>query len=159
MHSMYNAAEYPQGVPNPDVPDVSLYPTYEHGPDYTRAVFGEPFVRQPFNVMNGLGQSYAWRTTQDQATLAAQRYPQWATSGIGAIEIRRKPFYKAEAYWYGVGAAVGLGMLLALAAAPKGPRRNRAIIQAGVAFGIVGIVASSVTYATTPDPLEEAFGG
>ncbi len=115
---MYNAAEYPQGVPNPDYPDVNLYPTYEHGPDYTRPVFGEPWMRQPFNVMNGLG---AWA--------------------------ERKPFYQAPAYWKGVGAAVGLGVVLAAVGAPMG-RKPAAIAQAAVAFGLVGIVAAAVTYAT-----------
>ncbi len=114
---MYNAAEYPQGVPNPDYPDVSLYPTYEHGPDYTRPVFGEPWMRQPFNVMSGLGQ------------------------------VERPPFYTAPAYWKGVGAAAGLGVLLAVVGAPRKPA---AIAQAAVAFGLVGVLAAAVTYATQP---------
>lgn len=52
---MYNASEYPEGVPNPNYPDVNIYPTYEHGPDYTRPVFGQPFEPGPFNVLEGLG--------------------------------------------------------------------------------------------------------
>lgn len=141
---MYNAAEYPQGVPNPDYPDVNLYPTYEHGPDYTRPVFGEPWMRQPFNVMNGLGQndSFVWKTTEDRARLAAQRYPRFA--GLG----QREPFYMAQPYWKGVGAAAALGVLLA-AMSPMA-RKPRDMAQAAVAFGLVGVVAAAVTYATQP---------
>lgn len=117
---MYNAAEYPQGVPNPDVPDVSLYPTYEHGPDYTRAVFGHPWVERPFNVLSGLGFDLFEEQRAEQ----------------------RAAFYK------GVGAASALGLLLVAVGAPK--RTGSALAQAAVAFGLVGLVASGVTYATWP---------
>lgn len=57
MKSIYNAAEYPQGVPNPYTPAVHPFPSFQHGADYTRPVFGMPWVPQPFNVLSGLGQT------------------------------------------------------------------------------------------------------
>lgn len=56
MKSIYNAAEYPEGVLNPYTPAVHPYPSFQHGPDYTRPYFGMPYVRQPFNVLSGLGE-------------------------------------------------------------------------------------------------------
>lgn len=57
MRSIYNAAEYPEGVPNPYTPAVHPYPSFQHGADYTRPVFGMPWVPQPFNVLSGVGQA------------------------------------------------------------------------------------------------------
>ncbi len=54
---MYNPAEYPQGVPNPYTPGYHPYPSFQHGADYTRPVFEMPYVRQPFNVLAGVGQT------------------------------------------------------------------------------------------------------
>lgn len=121
MPSMYNAAEYPQGVPNPNYPNVSLYPTYEHGPDYTCPVFGQPWERMPFNVMNGLG-------------------------GLGDVLEE----YKAKermAFYKGTAAAVGMGLVLSLVA---GKSKPKSLGMAAVAFGLTGAVAAGVTYSTWP---------
>lgn len=118
----YNAAEYPQGVPNPNYPDVNLYPTYEHGPDYTRPVFGMPWMRMPYNVLSGVGQ-----TNLLEEHKANER----------------------TAFWKGVGAAAGVGALLAFVAAPSG-RKGKQVAMAAVSFALVGAVGAGVTYSTWP---------
>lgn len=55
MRRMYNPRTYPEGVPNPFEPMVETYPNYVHGSDYTRAYFAEPWVPQPYNVLEGIG--------------------------------------------------------------------------------------------------------
>lgn len=121
MPSLYNAAEYPQGVPNPNYPDVNLYPTYEHGPDYTRPVFGMPWMRQPYNVLSGIGE--------------------------GLLEEHKAK--ERAAFMKGVGAAAGVGILLAFIAGPRG-RKPAGIAMAAVSFGLVGAVGAGVTYSTWP---------
>ncbi len=54
MLSIYDGP-YVEGVPNPYVPQIEIYPSYEHGADYTRPVFSMPFLRNPYNVISGLG--------------------------------------------------------------------------------------------------------
>lgn len=119
----YNAAEFPQGVPNPNYPDVNLYPTYEHGPDYTRPVFGMPWMRMPYNVLSGIG----------------------AEDGLFA-EHKAK---ERAAFAKGVGAAAGVGILLAFIAGPMG-RKPKGLAMAAVSFGLVGAVGAGVTYSTWP---------
>jgi hypothetical protein len=123
---MYDPATTPQGVPSPFMPAVHPYPSYEHGPDYTRPVFDMPFVQRPYNVMNGVGQ-FDFLT----ATVEEHREKQ------------------RMAFWKGVGAASVLGVLLA-ASGVSGAKRGPAIAQAAVSFGVVGLVAAGVTYATWP---------
>lgn len=55
MSGMYDPKQYPEGVPNPFEPMVETYPNYVHGSDYTRPYFAEPWMEQPYNVLEGLG--------------------------------------------------------------------------------------------------------
>ena len=52
--SMYSRRG-PEGVPNPYEPAIEIYPNYVHGSDYTRPYFSEPYLVQPYNVLEGLG--------------------------------------------------------------------------------------------------------
>lgn len=52
-----NPAEYPSGVPNPYHGMVHVYPSYMHGGDWARPVFGFPYRVRPYNVLAGLGQA------------------------------------------------------------------------------------------------------
>lgn len=113
---MYNAAEYPTGVPNPWVGEVNSYPNLVHGPDYTRPVFTTPFMVRPHNVLSGLGLFEEYEAE------------------------------KRAAFWKGVGAAAGTGLLLALV----GAGNRKMAVRAAVGFGIVGAIGAGVTYGTWP---------
>ncbi len=54
-YSIYDPLYYPEGVPNPDVPAVHLYPTYAEGPDYSRPMWTFPQQRQPLEVVERNG--------------------------------------------------------------------------------------------------------
>lgn len=45
----------PDGVPSPYRDQVHLYPTYMHGPDYSRPVFTYPYVLRPLDKLEGDG--------------------------------------------------------------------------------------------------------
>jgi hypothetical protein len=62
----------PEGVPNPYVPQIELYPSYVHGADYTRPVFAQPFFLNPHNVLNGLGAEEELLYAQDDPLRQAQ---------------------------------------------------------------------------------------
>lgn len=136
---MYQPLTTPQGVPSPYHGAVHPYPSYEHGPDYTRPVFDMPFMQAPYNVLNGLGQlqilpSGGWVFTS-------------STNAETHRENQRMAVYK------GAGAAAVVGLLIAAVTAPR-VNRGRAMAQGAVAFAVVGLVASGVTYSTWPKVVE-----
>lgn len=81
--SPYNAEAYPQGVPSPYSGQVHPYPSYEHGADYTRPVFDMTFVRQPFNVLSGVGDTGPWLPRRNRVGMPTVQpqpnpyYPHW----------------------------------------------------------------------------------
>lgn len=44
-------SQYPTGVPSPYTTHIHPYPTRFHGGIWRRPVFGQPWVRAPFNVI------------------------------------------------------------------------------------------------------------
>lgn len=120
--SMYNAAEYPQGVPNLYVPAVHPFPTTKHGPDYTRPVFGMPFVRRPMTVLAGLGEQPQW-------------WPQVNHAGCPIVEPQPNPYAtfwpehlgqydtdgNVKAYMTGLLTAAAIGAALGTVYRPRFP--------------------------------------
>lgn len=110
---MYNAAESPEGVPSPYHGAVHPYPSYEHGPDYTRPVFDMPFVRQPYNVLSGLGGEGAWLPAvnrEGEPTVQPQPnpyYPHWPQV-LGAVD--NSPGHRAAA-GFGMAAVIGASFI------------------------------------------------
>lgn len=58
MASIYNAADYPAGVPSPFVRNVQEYPSQQHGGDWTRPVFTFPWKDNPHMVVGPPGNVY-----------------------------------------------------------------------------------------------------
>jgi hypothetical protein len=100
----------PEGVPNPYEPAIEIYPNYVHGSDYTRPYFGEPYLVQPYNVLEGLG----------------------VETDIVAAEAKYNAM-KRGALVAGTAASAGLLGLLAVVGAPAGMRVKAAV--GGVVIG------------------------
>jgi hypothetical protein len=118
--SMY-ARRHPEGVPNPYEPAVELYPNYVHGSDYTRPYFGEPYLAQPYNVLEGLGAS-------DVATLAAQYQSQ-----------------KNLAMVYAAGASASALGLLAFIGAPSG-MKTKAVAGGALVGALCGVLSAVMVF-------------
>jgi len=157
MNPQYNPAETPQGVPSPYTPNVHPYPSYEHGPDYTRPEFRMPFVVRPLNVLAGLGQLPKWwprvnragrPIVQPQPNPYAVHWPQ----DLGSITERYED-RKSQALFKGIAAATVVGAGLGyLGAAQARMKPGTSALSGAVAFGLVGALASAVTYFTWPEP-------
>lgn len=121
----YDPSSYPQGVPSPWVPNVQEYPSPQHGGDYTRPMFGLPWVRTPYNVYGPPGNKYAL------GQLASRPRSPWAHAAMGSAAVGLTT--------YAVGA-------MATAASDKRidetPLVFTSIIAGAAAFFVVGLVAS-----------------
>jgi len=149
----YNPAEYPQGVPSPYTGNVHPYPSYEHGPDYTRPVFGRPFVRRPYNVTSGLG-AETWRprlnrtgrpTVQPQPNPYAAHWPE----ALGQADDENTGVAAGLTAGFFVGAALGLVQAALYADEyPKGTRSSTIVMRTALG-GIFGAIYSAIpVYAT-----------
>lgn len=99
MPYMYQPNSNPQGVPNPWEPAVHPYPSYEHGPDYTRPVFSMPFVNRPYNV-RGVSGTELTRKSAAYGIGAAFL----ASALVGALSAPRRKL--ETAIYAGIGGAV-----------------------------------------------------
>jgi hypothetical protein len=131
--SIYNAAEYPQGVPNPFVRNVQEYPSQQHGGDWTRPMFSMPWIDRPYNVegppgnvysgapVRGLGMNYG-----REVLLGSERNRRRFTGGLSTPDIAtRGGIFGAQGYGGGIfdgslgeteSGALGVLPLLVLAA-------------------------------------------
>lgn len=97
----------PTGVPSPYVMHQHPYPTRFHGGIWRRPVFGQPYVRQPFNVvrpsqMAGMG---TWNTAD-----GVFRRPRVDGGGIFNAISGLSGMSPTTAAWAG-GAALGFGLM------------------------------------------------
>jgi hypothetical protein len=110
MTSIYNAAEYPQGVPNPFVRNVQEYPSQQHGGDWTRPMFSMPWIDRPYNVegppgnvyggapVRGLGMNYG-----REVLLGSERNRRRFTGGMATPDIAtRGGIFGAQGYGGGI---------------------------------------------------------
>lgn len=155
---MYRAAEYPQGVLSPYSGQVHPYPTTKHGPDYTRPFFGMPYVRQPYNVLSGVGAApgpwlpqHNWEGEPTVQPQPNSYYPHWpqvlgqADVGSGA-PLRGVGFGLAAAGV--VGAVLGLLNAATLSSEEKESATSPYLMSAiggGVAMLTVSLVPVFVT--------------
>ncbi len=139
---MYQATAYPEGVPNPYRGAVHPYPSYEHGPDYTRPVFEMPYEPRPHNVLSGLGGPWLpQRNLVGAPTVQPQPnpyYPHWPQA-LGGIKEQAGRVGLAVAVAAAIGAGVGT-----MNQAVMNPDAEPPDYLWGGLIGAVGVMALSI---------------
>lgn len=148
MSSIYNAAEYPQGVPSPYRGQVHPYPSYEHGPDYTRPTFGMPYVRQPFNVLEGLGGAGPWLARVNRSGMPTVQpqpnpyYPHWpeVLGQTPGDEAARSALFRGVMTSLGLGAALGLFVGATAFDKPSAARYAETTLAGAMSVGLISFI-------------------
>lgn len=121
----------PEGVPNPYVPQIELYPSYVHGADYTRPVFSMPFYRNPYNVLNGLGATAEEALVEAEGkSLSSELDQQEAAIFGGALA--------------GALALGALGAIIGGIAAPPHRNAGSGILIGAIGGGLLGLIPAAV---------------
>lgn len=97
---IYDAGVYPEGVPNPFVPNILPYPSQQHGGDWTRPVFDMPWVDRPHVTLGPPGNVYSNRRLGIGQTEGVMPMSPFKMAALGAVMIGAGTVLLGSSKWF-----------------------------------------------------------